>query len=140
VRPMCGINAIYAYRADAPPVDERELITCREAMHARGPDAGDAWMSDSARVGLGHRRLSIIDLSPAGAQPMRRGHNVIVFNGEIYNYRELRERLIARGRVLTSHSDTEVLLELYDDMQERMLGELRGMFAFALWDDARRRM
>jgi asparagine synthase (glutamine-hydrolysing) len=137
---MCGINAIHAYRDSAPRVDREELIACREAMHSRGPDAGDAWTSGDGRVGLGHRRLSIIDLSPGGAQPMRRGENVIVFNGEIYNYKELRERLVARGRVMTSHSDTEVLLNLYDEMQEAMLGELRGMFAFALWDGARQRM
>jgi asparagine synthase (glutamine-hydrolysing) len=137
---MCGINAIYAYAEGAPPVDREELLATRECMHARGPDAGDAWLSDDGRVGLGHRRLAIIDLSPGGAQPMRRGEVVIVFNGEIYNYQELRAGLIARGRVLTSHSDTEVLLHLYDEKQEAMLGELRGMFSFVLWDGARRRL
>src|SRR5207302_4143821 len=111
---MCGINAIYAYRESAPSVDSQELLASRECMQARGPDAGDAWFSPDGRVGLGHRRLAIIDLSPGGAQPMRRGELVIVFNGEIYNYQELRAGLIARGRVLTSHSDTEVVLHLYD--------------------------
>jgi asparagine synthase (glutamine-hydrolysing) len=137
---MCGINAIYAYRDSAPPVDHDELIASRECMHARGPDAGDAWHSPDGRVGLGHRRLAIIDLSPGGAQPMRRGELAIVFNGEIYNYQELRAGLIARGRVLTSHSDTEVVLHLYDEKQEGVLDDLRGMFAFALWDGGRRRM
>jgi len=90
---MCGINAIFAYRDSAPPVDRDELIVTRESMRSRGPDAADAWIAPDARVGLGHRRLAIIDLSPGGAQPMTRGHNVIVFNGEIYNYRQLRDRV-----------------------------------------------
>ncbi len=134
---MCGINAIFAYRADAARIDEAELLASRECMRSRGPDAADSWVGAEGRVGLGHRRLAIIDLSPAGAQPMRRGQLVIVFNGEIYNYRELREQL---GGEFTSHSDTEVLLRLYEQKGERMLGELRGMFSIALWDGAQRRM
>jgi len=137
---MCGINAIYAYRDPAPAIDREEVIATRECMHSRGPDAGDAWFSDDGRVGLGHRRLAIIDLSPGGAQPKHFGPLAIVFNGEIYNYLELRARLEARGRRFTSQSDTEVLLQLYDEKQEGMFGELRGMFTIALWDGARRRM
>jgi asparagine synthase (glutamine-hydrolysing) len=137
---MCGINAIFAYGSDAPGVDNAELIVSRECMRSRGPDAAGAWVSADGRVGLGHRRLSIIDLSPAGAQPMRRGERVIVFNGEIYNYRELRAELESRGRTFTSHSDTEVLLALHDEMGEAMFGRLRGMFAIALWDGARKKM
>ena len=137
---MCGINGIFVWRDGAPPVDREELLRSRECMRMRGPDAADVWISDDGRVGLGHRRLAIIDLSPAGAQPMRRGERVIIFNGEIYNFRELRARLEAQGRTFTSHSDTEVLLGLYDAMGEAMLGELRGMFAIALWDGAKRRM
>jgi asparagine synthase (glutamine-hydrolysing) len=137
---MCGINAIFAYDDAAPSVDRDEVIATREFMYSRGPDAGDAWFSDDGRVGLGHRRLAIIDLSPGGAQPKHFGALTIVFNGEIYNYRELRAQLEARGRRFTSQSDTEVLLQLYDEKQEAMLGELRGMFTFALWDAARRRM
>jgi asparagine synthase (glutamine-hydrolysing) len=137
---MCGINGIFAYSAEAAPVDPEELVASRECMRSRGPDAADVWVSGDRRVGLGHRRLAIIDLSPGGAQPMRRGERVIIFNGEIYNFRELRARLEARGRAFTSHSDTEVLLELYEELGEAMLGELRGMFAIALWDGAKRRM
>jgi len=137
---MCGINGIFAYAAGAPRVSREELLATRECMHARGPDAGDAWLSGDGRVGFGHRRLAIIDLSPGGIQPMRRGELVIIFNGEIYNYRELRAGLEARGRRFTSESDTEVLLALYEEKQEAMLGELRGMFAIALWDGERRRM
>jgi asparagine synthase (glutamine-hydrolysing) len=137
---MCGINAIYAYRDAATPVDGDELIATRECLRSRGPDAADAWISPDGRVGLGHRRLAIIDLSPAGAQPMHFGTLTIIFNGEIYNYRELRAQLEARGRTFVSHSDTEVLLQLFDEKQERMLDELRGMFTIILWDEARRRM
>ena len=137
---MCGINAIFAYSAAAPPVDPRELLVCREAMRFRGPDAADSWLSDDGRAGLGHRRLAIIDLSPGGAQPMQRDGNVITFNGEIYNYEELRADLQKRGVPFTSHSDTEVLLKLYELEGEAMLPKLRGMFAFAIWDSKRRRM
>jgi asparagine synthase (glutamine-hydrolysing) len=137
---MCGINGIFAYGAGASPVDAEELTRSRECMRSRGPDAADIWISEDRRTGLAHRRLAIIDLSPAGAQPMQRGSRVIVFNGEIYNYRELRARLEAKGRSFTSHSDTEVLLQLFDDMGEAMLGELRGMFAIMLWDGPSQRM
>jgi asparagine synthase (glutamine-hydrolysing) len=134
---MCGINGIFAYAADSAPVEREELIASRECMRSRGPDAAESWISGNGRVGLAHRRLSIIDLSPAGAQPMRRGEAVIIFNGEIYNYRELRARLETKGRTFTSHSDTEVLLALYDELGPAMLNELRGMFAIALWDGRR---
>jgi asparagine synthase (glutamine-hydrolysing) len=137
---MCGINGIFAYAPDAPPVDSEELIASRECMRSRGPDAGDVWLSPDERVGLGHRRLAIIDLSPGGAQPMRRGERVIVFNGEIYNYRELRQQLEAKERTFTSHSDTEVLLALFDEEGDRMFGRLRGMFTIVLWDGVTRRM
>lgn len=137
---MCGINGIFAYADGAPPVDRDELLTSRECLRSRGPDAADTWISGDGRVGLGHRRLAIIDLSPGGAQPMRRGERVLIFNGEIYNYRELRARLEANGRTFTSQSDTEVVLALYDEKGEAMLPELRGMFAFALWDGAARRL
>ncbi|HEY0157088.1 MAG TPA: asparagine synthase (glutamine-hydrolyzing) [Thermoanaerobaculia bacterium] len=137
---MCGINGIFAYADAAPPVDRLELEASRECLRSRGPDAADTWISDDGRVGLGHRRLAIIDLSPGGAQPMRRGERVLIFNGEVYNYRELRARLEANGRRFTSQSDTEVVLALYEEKGEGMLRELRGMFAFALWDGAARRM
>lgn len=137
---MCGINAIFAYRDHTPPVDEQELIATRECMRSRGPDASTMWMSPDGCVGLGHRRLAIIDLSPGGAQPMCRTQNVIVFNGEIYNYRELRSQLESRGVRFTSQSDTEVLLQLYAARGPDMLRDLRGMFAFALWDSAKRRL
>jgi asparagine synthase (glutamine-hydrolysing) len=137
---MCGINGIFAYRDSAPPVDRAELITCRDAMQSRGPDSDGIWISGDGRAGFGHRRLAIIDLSPAGAQPMHHRALTIVFNGEIYNYNELRDELIARGRKFVSHSDTEVLLQLFEESGEAMLPRLRGMFALAIWDSTRRRM
>jgi asparagine synthase (glutamine-hydrolysing) len=137
---VCGINAIFAYSPAAPPVDPHELLVCRESMHNRGPDSGDSWIADDRRIGFGHRRLAIIDLSPGGAQPMHRAANTIVFNGEIYNYEELRADLERRGVTFTSHSDTEVILRLYELEREAMLPRLRGMFALAIWDGERKRM
>jgi asparagine synthase (glutamine-hydrolysing) len=133
---MCGVAGIFAYHYAAVPVDRDELRTIRDHMAARGPDGRGEWFSDNGRVGLGHRRLSIIDLSDRAAQPMASadGQLVISFNGEIYNYRQLKKDLEARGRVFRSESDTEVLLHLYADKGEAMLDDLRGMFAFALWD------
>ena len=137
---MCGINGIFAYRDGAPAVDRNELLLSRECMRSRGPDAADAWLSHDGRVGLGHRRLSIIDLSPGGAQPMRRGERVLIYNGEIYNYRALRAELEREGVHFNSHSDTEVLLALYARRGVAMLGQLRGMFALALWDGETNRL
>ncbi len=139
---MCGIAGIFAYGADAPPVDRDELLRVRDQMAARGPDGAGLWLSDDGRVGLAHRRLAIIDLSEAGAQPMRdpeTGHQ-IVFNGEIYNHAALRVELLAAGAVLRSRSDTEVLLKLYARDGPAMLGRLRGMFAFAIWDGVQRQL
>ncbi|MDQ2824362.1 MAG: asparagine synthase (glutamine-hydrolyzing) [Verrucomicrobiota bacterium] len=136
---MCGIAAIFAYRDGAPKVERDELLAIRDHMASRGPDGIGEWISEDRRIGLGHRRLSIIDLSPTGAQPMfsEDGSLAIVFNGEIYNYRELRERLERDGRHFISQSDTEVLLHLYADRGEEMLEDVRGMYAFAIWDKKR---
>lgn len=137
---MCGINGIYAYAAGASGVDRAELIRTRDAMHARGPDHAGAWFSPTTQIGLGHRRLSIIDLSEQGAQPMStdEGRYTITFNGEIYNYAELREELARAGARFRSRSDTEVLLHLYRRDGPDMVRRLRGMFAFALWDEKER--
>jgi asparagine synthase (glutamine-hydrolysing) len=133
---MCGIAGIYAYHYAANQVDRAELRHIRDHMARRGPDGLGEWYSSDDRVGFGHRRLTIIDLSERGAQPMVSvdGKLVITFNGEIYNYRELRASLEARGRTFRSESDTEVLLHLYAEKGAAMVRELRGMFAFALWD------
>jgi asparagine synthase (glutamine-hydrolysing) len=133
---MCGIAGIHAYLAVAPPVDGGELARINGRMAARGPDGRGLWFAADGRTGFGHQRLAIIDLSAAGAQPMQSacGQYTITFNGEIYNYRELRDDLTARGHTFRSGSDTEVLLQLYIDCGAEMVRKLRGMFAFGLWD------
>jgi asparagine synthase (glutamine-hydrolysing) len=124
------------------PGQSMDLRSHLEAMlqiqHHRGPDARGVWISVDQSVGLCHNRLSILDLTEVGNQPM---HSVeirysIVFNGEIYNYLELQQQLIAQGSQFRSHSDTEVLLEAYRHWGEGMLAKLRGMFSFALYDHA----
>ena len=139
---MCGVNGIFAYHYAANPIDQDELVRTRDYMAKRGPDGKGAWVSNDCRVGFGHRRLSIIDLSDAGAQPMASadGMLVVTFNGEIYNYRELRRSLEGKGRVFRSQSDTEVLLHLYAEKGEAMVHELRGMFAFAIWNAKKKRL
>ena len=139
---MCGINGIVRLSLDAPPVDRGELERTRDAMAARGPDGLGLWLSPRNDAGLGHRRLAIIDLSEAAAQPMTSsdGRYVIVFNGEIYNYRDLRADLERQGHGLRSHSDTEVLLALYARDGTAMFPKLRGMYAFAIWDERERHL
>jgi asparagine synthase (glutamine-hydrolysing) len=133
---MCGIAGIYAYHYAANPVDRAELRRIRDHMTARGPDGLGEWHSQDERVGLGHRRLTIIDLSERGAQPMASvdGKLVVTFNGEIYNYRQLRTSLESKGYAFRTQTDTEVLLYLYAEKGEAMVNDLRGMFAFGLWD------
>jgi len=139
---MCGIAAVFAYGDGAPAVDRAEVERMTERMRPRGPDAGGTWFAGDERVGLGARRLAIIDLTAEGTQPMSgvEGQLRIVFNGEIYNHRELRERLMRFGARFHSTSDTEVLLQMYRHDGARMLELLRGMFAFAIWDSRDRRM
>lgn len=138
---MCGIVSIFSYNSPEG-VDRRELLRIRDYMTKRGPDGDGEWYSKDNRVGLGHRRLAIIDLSESGAQPMQTadGRYVISFNGEIYNYQALRAGLQARGYRFKSTSDTEVLLQLYADKGPEMLNELRGMFAFVIWDNVKREL
>src|SRR5438105_13792759 len=108
----------------------------RDYMASRGPDGSGEWYSAEGRVGFGHRRLSIIDLSSRGAQPMQTadGRLVVTFNGEIYNYRSSRSKLEAKGYRFQSHSDTEVLLHLYAALGHDMLPEPPGLLAFGLWE------
>ncbi|MFN8010147.1 MAG: asparagine synthase (glutamine-hydrolyzing) [Holophagaceae bacterium] len=136
---MCGIAGAFAYHAAAPPVDREALLRVREAMARRGPDGAGLWLSPDGRVGLAHRRLAILDPSDAGAQPMASadGRLAITFNGEIYNFRTLKAGLEARGHAFRSGSDTEVVLALYREKGEALVEDLRGMYAFALWDAER---
>ena len=137
---MCGVAAIFAYNSAQETIDRAQLERVCDRMSCRGPDGAGVWINADQRVGLGHRRLAIIDLSEGGAQPMACPEHelVISFNGEIYNYRELRADLESRGHRFRSSSDTEVLLHLYAEKGQQMLDHLRGMFAFALWDSRRR--
>jgi asparagine synthase (glutamine-hydrolysing) len=137
---MCGLNGIFAYHLTATRPSESELLTTREAMRARGPDGAGMWWSADRRCGLAHRRLTILDLSDRASQPMTSedGRVVVVFNGEIYNYPQLRTKLEARGVRFRTNSDTEVLLHLYARCGAEMVHQLRGMFAFAIWDENRR--
>jgi asparagine synthase (glutamine-hydrolysing) len=136
---MCGFAAIYSYSADASPVDGDVLASISQAMVRRGPDGDGLWLSDEGRVGMAHRRLAIIDLSNDAAQPMMletpKGRFHISYNGEIYNFRELRHDLEVAGHHFKTFSDTEVLLHLYERYGRDMVERLRGMFAFAIWDE-----
>jgi len=136
---MCGICGI-AYAAPNTPIDVDVLRTMRDTMIHRGPDEAGLFMQPG--IGLGHRRLSIIDLSPAGRQPMPNEDETVwlVFNGEIYNYRELRRGLVNRGHAFRSHTDSEVIVHLYEERGPAVVEALRGMFAFALWDVRHRRL
>jgi len=139
---MCGIAAIFAYGANAAPVSSRELEAITENMRSRGPDAGGTWISADGRVGLGSRRLAIIDLTDEGTQPMFdvAREIAIAFNGEIYNHRELRASLERGGARFHSHTDTEVILQLWRRDGPAMLGLLRGMYAFAIYDTRVKKM
>jgi asparagine synthase (glutamine-hydrolysing) len=137
---VCGINGILRLSAAAEAVSRAELLRSRDYMASRGPDGAGAWIAATGDAGLGHRRLAIIDLSEAASQPMswQGGRYQIVFNGEIYNYRELREELVSEGVDFHSHGDTEVVLALYGRDGVGALSRLRGMYALAIWDSVER--
>jgi asparagine synthase (glutamine-hydrolysing) len=141
---MCGIFGIVASNGSIPPL---ALECATDSLAHRGPDDRGTVVIQSSttpqlEIGLGSRRLAILDLSPLGHQPMQDAEtgNWIVYNGEIYNFRELRTRLQNEGARFVSQSDTEVLLKAYGRWGEKCLGELRGMFAFAIWDAKRSRL
>lgn len=129
---MCGICGKINFNSE--PVDEILLKRMTSCLSHRGPDDEGIYLKDN--VGLGHRRLSIIDLSPSAHQPMSNedGSLWIVYNGEIYNFPELRENLIKKGHTFHSKSDTETIIHLYEECGVDCLKYLRGMFAFAIWD------
>lgn len=134
---MCGIAGKISL--SSKNISAREVVEMTDAIRHRGPDDGGTYISLDEKVGLGHRRLSIIDLSPLGHQPMRYLNRYeIVFNGEIYNFQEERSQLERDGYSFQSHSDTEVILALYDKYREKCLQHLRGMFAFAIYDEQER--
>ena len=138
---MCGITGILA-RSDHFAHDEATVTAMRETIVHRGPDDGGSWTDPRHRVALGHRRLSIVDLSPAGHQPMGNedGSVWIAYNGEVYNHVALRAELEAKGHVFRSHADTEAILHLWEEEGIRCVERLEGMFAFAIWDSGKREL
>lgn len=136
---MCGICGVLNF--DKEHHVTADIVERMSAVLAhRGPDDGGVFVHGN--IGLGHRRLSIIDLSSAGRQPLfnEDGTIVIVFNGEIYNFKELRQKLIANGHSFRSESDTEVVIHLYEEYAEACLQKLVGMFAFAIWDSRHKKL
>lgn len=131
---MCSISGIW--RFSGPAATENEITEFNNVTHYRGPDGDGVFLDSTANLALGHRRLSIIDLSEGGRQPMfsADGNLVITFNGEIYNYLELRKELIAKGHQFASHSDTEVILAAYQEWGEDCLLRFNGMWALAIWN------
>jgi asparagine synthase (glutamine-hydrolysing) len=136
---MCGITGILAFDQNNPASHEC-IQKMTDSLHHRGPDDEGIYLSE--RVALGHRRLAIIDLSPDGHQPMSGpdGSTWLVYNGEIYNYLDIKAELQARGHQFKSHSDTEVILHAYQEYGPDCLSHFNGMFAFALWDERQRQL
>jgi asparagine synthase (glutamine-hydrolysing) len=135
---MCGIAGFTQFHQKQGTIDTLKMMG--ERIFHRGPDAGNEYLSD--HVGLCHRRLAIIDLSDAGIQPMSSiDENIIItFNGEIYNFLELREELIQQGVEFKTNTDTEVILALYQSIGIKLLNKINGMFAFAIWDNVKQEL
>ena len=129
---MCGINGILKFNQDK--VDQNQLLKMRDSLEHRGPDDAGIFIQDN--IGLGHRRLSIIDTSAAGHQPFKSENKryILVFNGEIYNYKSFYNEIKSKGRIIKTGSDTEVLMILFELYGMNFLNRLQGMFAFAIWD------
>src|SRR6266513_188736 len=130
---MCGINGIAFSSQSGRRVDADLLCRMRDVITHRGPDDEGIFIDEN--VGLGHRRLSIVDVA-AGHQPMTNEDSslYITFNGEIYNHADYRDELISRGHEYRTHCDTETILHLYEEHGQASVDHLRGMFAFAIWD------
>lgn len=141
---MCGIVGSLTFDGLSRAVTEEFIVRMRDTMTHRGPDGAGVWLSPDGQVGLGHRRLSIIDLSDAAAQPMcnEDGTVQLVFNGEIYNHADIRKELEATGayRWKTDHSDTEVIVHAFEQWGIDCIQKFRGMFAIALWDVRRKEL
>ena len=139
---MCGIAGIIQPRYKANDI-KRTIFKMMDSILHRGPDANGTWSDNESNIALAHTRLSIIDLSPTGQQPMQSasGRWVIVYNGEAYNFKQLRQRLENNGHVFKGHSDTEVILESIDQIGvEATVNQLIGMFAFAAWDKQEKKL
>ncbi len=138
---MCGIAGIYIVN-NPLTVKEETLVSMRDSLISRGPDDKGLYISKDKKLGLGFRRLSIIDLSKKGNQPMSNEDKSIylVFNGEIYNFQELKEDLIIKGHHFKSRTDSEVIIHLYEEKREKCLDDLNGMFAFVIWDEKQKKL
>src|SRR5689334_1257032 len=136
---MCGICG--EVRFGGGRVEPSAIVSMREAMLHRGPDDVGLFVSPDASVGLGFRRLKIVDLSDSANQPLPNedGSVHVVFNGEIYNFAGLREGLIQRGHRFRSHGDSEVIVHLYEEYGPNCIDKLDGMFAIGIWDERQRR-
>src|SRR3989344_2522971 len=133
---MCGIAGKISFTSQSVTKSQVEIMT--DSIIHRGPDDGGVYISPDNKVGLGNRRLAIIDLSPKGHMPMAyKNRYWITYNGEIYNFQSQRQKLQHQGYRFTSQSDTEVILALYDKYGVKCLDHLRGMFAFAIYDSAK---
>ena len=130
---MCGI---VGFKKRAGSIDEDLLLSMRDSFVYRGPDDAGLWVDQESLIGLGHRRLSIIDTSASGHQPMVDQHhnNVIAFNGEVFNYIEIRQELEKLGHSFLTGTDTEVILKSYAVYGENCVDHFNGMFAIAIWD------
>jgi asparagine synthase (glutamine-hydrolysing) len=139
---MCGLVGWLSLH-DSKAVNPGALIAMRDSMAHRGPDGAGLWISADRKIGLGFRRLAIVDLSPNADQPMQNedGTVFIVFNGEIYNHRSLRRQLEDKGHLFrTDHSDTEAIIHGYEEWGENVVERLEGMFAIGIWDENKRRL
>ena len=136
---MCGILGVVSFQK---AISDQSLKEMRDMLEHRGPDSAGIWRSEDRKVSLAHRRLSVIDLSDEASQPMEDSDQraVIIFNGEIYNFQEIRKELRCNGVRFRTNSDTEVILEAWKRWGEDCLARLRGMFAFAIYDQIERKL
>ena len=133
---MCGIAGIVS--SNPGLISNERLTAMGESLSHRGQDGDAVWVNDAREAGFSHRRLAIIDLSDAGKQPMHfLNRYTIVYNGEVYNYPELKADLEKKGYQFKSKTDTEVILAAYDHYQQNCVDHFDGMFAFAIWDERR---
>lgn len=134
---MCGICGIWDFKNK---IEESFIRKMNDSLKHRGPDDEGVFLSSNNNVGLAQRRLSILDLSPAGHQPMKAGDCWITFNGEVYNFKEIKKCLEQKGRSFSSASDTEVILKSYSEWGIGSVEKFRGMFAYAVWDEVKQKM
>ncbi|MDB5281428.1 MAG: asnB, partial [Bacteroidota bacterium] len=136
---MCGIAGQVKLNG---VVSTQNCVAMTDAIQHRGPDDSGIYINESKTAVLGHRRLSFLDLGPAGHQPLTNEDSTlwITYNGEVYNYVELRKELEAQGHIFKSHTDTEVILHGYEQWGYDVVNHLKGMFAFGIWDEKKKQL